>query len=124
MSNPAIPVDPGLRPILAKLESILVRDETLEAWAVQRRLFALTHRRLIVAATSNRLIALERGPIGGFEYTDVRWQDLKEAHVSVGILSATLRLVAESSSDLASAQSPDRALVYSGLRPDLAQAVY
>jgi len=116
--------DPGLRPALAKLESILVRDETLEAWAVERRLFAITRRRVIVAATSNRLIALKRGLIGGFEYTDVRWQDLKEAHISVGILGATLRLVAENSSDLASSQSPDRVLVYSGLRPDLAQAVY
>ena len=124
MSNPSIQVEPGLRPALAKLESILVRDETLEAWAVQRRLFAIARRRVLVAATSNRLIALKRGLIGGFEYTDVRWQDLKEAHVSVGILGATLRLVAESSSDLASSQSPDRILVYSGLRPDLAQAVY
>lgn len=124
MSNPAVQSEPGLRPALAKLESILVRDETLEAWAVQRRLFAITRRRTLVAATSNRLIALKRGLIGGFEYTDVRWQDLKEVHVSVGILGATLRLVAESSSDLVTSQNPDRVLVYSGLRPDLAQAVY
>jgi hypothetical protein len=124
MPSPADPIDPGLRPALANLESILVRDETLEAWAVQRRLFALTGRRMIVAATSNRLVALKRGLFGGFEYTDVRWQDLKEAHVSVGILGATLRLIAESSSDLASSQSPDRTLVYSGLVPNQAQAVY
>ena len=65
-----------------------------------------------------------RGLIGGFEYTDLRWQDLKEAHVSVGIFGATLRLVAESSSDLALSQNADRTLVYSGLRPEQAQAVY
>jgi len=124
MSTPATQSDPGLRPAVAKLESILVRDETLEAWAVQRRMFAIMHRRALVAATSNRLIALKRGLIGGFEYTDVRWQDLKEAHLSVGIFAATLRVVAESSSDLASSQSPDRNLVYTGLRSDLAQAVY
>ena len=124
MSDPAIQADSSLRPALAKLESILVRGETIEAWAVQRRLFAIAHRRLLVAATSNRLIALKRGLIGGFEFTDVRWQDLKEAHVRVGVLGATLRLVAESSSDMVGAQSPDRTLVYSGLRPDLAQAVY
>ncbi len=124
MSNPATPSEPGLGPALAQLESILVRDETVEAWAVQRRLFALTHRRLLVAATSNRLIALRRGVIGGFEYTDFRWQDLKEAHVSVGLLGANLRLIAESSSDLASSQSPNRVVVYSGLRPGQAQAVY
>ena len=124
MSDLASQGEPSLRPALGKLESILVRDETLEAWAVQRRLFALTHRRLVVAATSNRLIALKRGLIGGFEYTDLRWQDLKEAHVSVGIFGATLRLITESSSDLAMAENADRTLVYSGLRPDQAQAVY
>ena len=124
MTDPVTPSEPGLRPALAKLESILVRDETLEACAVQRRLFALMHRRLIVAATSNRLIALSRGLIGGFEYTDFRWQDLKEAHVSVGILGATLRMITENSSDLAIAQSPNRKLVFSGLHPDQAQAVY
>ena len=87
------PTDPRLREVLAKLQSILVRDETLEAWAVQRRLFALIHRRVIVAATSNRLIALERGPIGGFEYTDFRSQDLKDAHVSVGIFGASIQTI-------------------------------
>ena len=124
MADPATQVEPGLRPALANLQSILVRDEVLEAWAVQWRLFAMTGRRLILAATSNRLIALKRGLIGSFEYTDLRWQDLKEAHVSVGIFGATLRLVAESSSDLALSQNADRTLVYSGLRPEQAQAVY
>src|SRR5256885_14974478 len=122
MSNPQIATDPGLglaqaqdpslRRALASLESILVRDEVVEALAVQRRPFAMTHRRLILAATTNRLIALKRGWFGGFEYVDLRWQDLKEAHVSVGILGATLRVVAETSSDLAISQSPNRTLVY------------
>jgi PH (Pleckstrin Homology) domain-containing protein len=124
MPDSAVLDERGLRPALAKLESILVKDEVVEAWAAQRRWFALTHRRLIVAATNNRLIALRRGLIGGFEYSDLRWQDLKEAHVSVGILGATLRLLTESSSDLASAQSPNRNLAYAGLDPDQAQAVY
>jgi hypothetical protein len=109
---------------LEYLKSILVRDENVEAWAMQRRAFALTHRRLMVAATTNRLVALTRGLIGGFHYTDLRWQDLKEAHIRVGIVGATLRLVAEGQSDLASAQSADRVLVYSGLDPAQAQAVY
>lgn len=124
MTNATTTSEPGLRSAFANLESILVRDETLEAHAAQRRLFALTHRRLLIAATSQRLIALRRGPIGGFEYTDLRWQDLKEAHLSVGVFGATLRLVAEGSSDLAGTENAIRTLVYTGLRADQAQAVY
>jgi hypothetical protein len=123
MSSP-IEVEPNLRPAMAHLESILIKDEILEAWAAQRRLFAVGRRRLLLAATSNRLIALERGLLGGFEYKDLRWQDLKEAHISVGIFGATLRVVAEGASDLATSQGPSRALVYTGLRPQQAQAVY
>jgi len=104
--------DSGLRTALANLESILVKDEVVQAWAAQRRLFALFHRRRLVAATNNRLVALIRGPVGGFEYQDLRWQDLKEAHVSVGIFGATLKLVAEPSADLASAQSANRDLTF------------
>jgi hypothetical protein len=124
MADPTSSIDPDLSPGLRKLQSILVRDEVLEAWAIQRRPFALLHRRLLIAATNNRLIALTRKLLGGFEYSDLRWQDLKEAHVSVGMLGATLRLVAENSSDLATAEGPVRTLVYSGLDPDQAQAVY
>ena len=124
MADSAIHDAPEAPKALEYLKSILVRDETVEAWAMQRRLFALLHRRLMIAATTNRLIALTRGLIGGFRYTDLRWQDLKEAHVSVGIVGATLRLLAEGQSDLASAQRADRVLVYSGLDPAQAQSVY
>jgi len=116
--------DSGLRKAVANLESILVQGETVQAWAAQRRLFALFHRRQMIAATNNRLIALTRGPVGGFEYQDLRWQDLKEAHVSVGVFGATLRLVAEPSADLASAQATNRDLTFAGLDPAQAQAVY
>jgi hypothetical protein len=124
MPVPVSAQQPDLQAATANLESLLVRDETVEATAIQRRMFALMHRRVMVAATNNRLIAVTRKLIGGFEYTDVRWQDLKEAHISVGIFGATLRLVAEQSSDLASAARVSRTLVYTGLRPDEARAVY
>src|SRR5436190_24297916 len=119
-----VTLEPGLRAAMTNLESILVRDEVVQAWASQRRLFALMNRRLLLVATTSRLISLRRGWFGGFEYTDLRWQDLKEAHISVGVLGATLRVVAETSSDLAISQSPNRTLVYAGLRPEQAQAVY
>lgn len=126
MTEPATtaPADSGLRTALANLESILVKDEKVQAWAAQRRLFALFHRRQLVAATNNRFISLTRGPVGGFEYQDLRWQDLKEAHISVGVFGATLRLEAEPSADLASTQTANRNLAYAGLNPGQAQAVY
>lgn len=124
MADSTIHGAPEAPKALEYLQSILVRDETVEAWAMQQRLFALLHRRLLVAATNNRLIALSRGLIGGFHYTDLRWQDLKEAHIQVGIIGASLRLLAEGQSDLASAQRGDRVLVYSGLDPAQAQSVY
>ena len=118
------PAAPDRPRALAQVESILVLDEVVEAWAIQRRVFALNHRRLLLAATNNRLIAMNRGLFGGFNYTDLRWQDLKEAHVRVGVLGATLRLVAENSGDLATSQNASRNLEYSGLHPVQAQAVY
>jgi hypothetical protein len=124
MADAATTTTPEAVPGLASLQSILVRDEVIEATAIQRRLFALTHRRVVVAATTNRLIALKRGLFGGYEYADLRWQDLKEAHVHVGIFAATLRLVVENTSDLASAQTPNRVLVFAGLDSAEAQAVY
>jgi hypothetical protein len=124
MADAATTTTPAAVPGLASLQSILVRDEVIEATAIQRRLFALTHRRVVVAATTNRLIALKRGLFGGYEYSDLRWQDLKEAHVHVGIFAATLRLVVENTSDLASAQTPNRVLEFAGLDSAEAQAVY
>ena len=46
--------EPGLRRAMDHLQSVLIPGESLEAWAVQRRVFALKHRRLLVAATSGR----------------------------------------------------------------------
>jgi hypothetical protein len=74
----ASPNEPGPDAALATLRGLLTSGETLEAWAVQHRLFALTHRRACVAATSGRFISLQRRLLGGYESADIRWQDLKE----------------------------------------------
>jgi hypothetical protein len=117
--------EPGLRRGLENLESVLIPSETLEAWAVQRRIFALTHRRVIVAATSGRLISLARKLLGGFEMTDIRWQDLEDVRLSVGILGADLVVRAGKESDLASEGSKSvQEYQFRGLRKDQAQAVY
>jgi len=116
--------DRGVRRALEHLSSVLTANETLEAWAIQRRLFALKQRRLVVAATSGRFLALKRGMFGGFTLADIRWQDLKEVKIEVGIIGACLTLAAFASLDLASASAQTTAFVYDGLRRDQAEALY
>jgi hypothetical protein len=119
------PVEPGLQRPLEYLRSILIPSETLEAWAVQHRLFALTHRRVLVAATSGRLIMITRHLLGGFDVSDIRWQDLEEVTLRVGIFAADLAIRAGRASDLASqGVTGSRRLDFQGLRKDQAQAVY
>ena len=60
MSDTPVMDEAGLAQPLAQLRSVLIPGETLEAYAIQMRLFALLHRRLLVAATSGRLIVLGR----------------------------------------------------------------
>jgi hypothetical protein len=116
--------DRGARHALEHLNSVLTTSETLEAWAIQRRVYALKHRRLVVAATSGRFLALERGLFGGFSLTDIRWQDLKEVRIRVGIIGASLTLSAFAGPDLASASAQTTTHVYDGLRKDQAEALY
>jgi hypothetical protein len=116
--------DAGMGSSLATLKGLLTVDETLEAWAVQHRLYALTHRRLLIAATSGRFITLKRHLLGGYDSADIRWQDLRETRISAGILAADLTLVAQSSSDLNIASEVNRVWTFSGLRKDQAQSLY
>ena len=107
-----------------ELGSLLVPGETLEAVAVQRRFFALTHRRLVLAATSGRLLALTRGMFGGFQLADVRWQDLKDVHLRVGMLGADLTVRALASQDLAVQESAAGGVLYHGLQKQPAEQLY
>jgi hypothetical protein len=116
--------EPRVDKALGQLKSILIEGEVLQAWAIQRRIFALRHRRVLIAATSGRFIALSRGLLGGFHPVDFRWQDLREVRISVGLIGAELTLTANTSSDLATAESGGRTLRYSGLRKEPAQEVY
>jgi hypothetical protein len=123
MTDPA-GADPGLRAALATLQALLTAGETLEAWASQHRLYALTHRRVCIAATSGRFISLDRRLLGGYESADIRWQDLKETRIRAGILAADLTLVAQTSSDLNIGSEVNRVWTFAGLRKDQAQALY
>lgn len=117
--------DHGLGKPLADLRSVLIPGESIEAWAVQRRMFALTHRRVIVAATSGRLVIITRPLLGGFELVTVRWQDLEEVTLRVGVFGADLGLRAGKATDLASLGAQGaRQVELMGLRKTQAQAVY
>ncbi|MGC1522339.1 MAG: PH domain-containing protein [Steroidobacteraceae bacterium] len=126
MTDPAAdgPPSPELEAALATLKGLLTAEETLEAWAVQRRLFALTHRRACIAATSGRFISLQRRLLGGYDSADIRWQDLKETRISAGILAADLTVVAQSSADLSMGSEVNRVWTFAGLCKDQAQAMY
>ncbi len=115
---------PSLQAALVQLHGLLVEGETLRAWAAQGRIFALSHRRILVAATSGRLILLARRLLGGFAPQDVRWQDVTDARLDVGLLGADLVITAARAGDLAGADQGTRTLVISGLRKDQATTVY
>ena len=116
--------EPRLAEALQQLRAILVPGETLEAWAVQRRLFALTHRRALVAATSGRLITIRRGLIGGYTPVDVRWQDVEDARLHVGIFGADLTTRWLNREDLASREHVGATVTVMGLRKAQAERVY
>jgi hypothetical protein len=124
MADATSPTDPTVSAALTTLKALLTVDETLEAWAVQHRLFALTHRRQLIAATSGRFMFLTRRLIGGYDSADIRWQDLREIRIHAGLLAADLTLVAQTSSDLNIASEVNRVWTFQGLQKDQAQAIY
>jgi len=116
--------EPGVSRALTALRSLLIPGEELETHAIQRRIFALTHRRTIVGATSGRLIVVTRGLFGNYTPQDVRWQDLQDAQLRVGVFGATLSATVHGTADLATADGPHRVLRVDGLRKAEAQEVY
>jgi hypothetical protein len=122
---PSAPADePGVSRALTALRSLLIPGEELDTHAIQRRMFALTHRRTIVGATSGRLIVVTRGLFGDYTPQDVRWQDLQDAQLRVGVFGATLSASVHGTADLATAEGPHRVLRVDGLRKDQAGDVY
>jgi Bacterial PH domain len=116
--------DSHLNKALDHLNSVLVSGETLDAWAIQRRLFALTNRRILIAATSGRFIKIKRGLFGGFDMTDFRWQDLSDAKIKVGIFGADIFMKIFGSTDLAISKDSDQVLILPGFRKEQAEKIY
>jgi hypothetical protein len=69
-----------------KLNSTLMASERKLAEAIQFRLCALLSRRLVVAATSSRIILITRPLLGGFTMKDYQWKDLHDADLSENVL--------------------------------------
>jgi hypothetical protein len=125
MSDPMGADEPDVSGPLAQLRGVLIAGETLEAWVIQRRIYALQHRRVLIAATSGRLIVLTRRLLGGFDVTSIRWQDLEEVTLRVGMIAAELAVRAGKATDLASLGAAGAQHVeFQGLRKEQAQAVY
>ena len=115
--------DSRVQRAIGEFRSLLVPEETIDAFAVQRRIFALGHRRTLVCATSGRFIGMTRGLFGGFNPDTVRWQDIKDVRIHVGMLAADLTISALATPDLA-VSGQTRVLTYVGLRKEQAEAVY
>jgi hypothetical protein len=69
-----------------KLQSTLMKGETVIASGLQQRLFALFSRRQLVAITSSRLIEINRSVLGGFAMRDYQWKDLRDATMAENII--------------------------------------
>jgi Short C-terminal domain/Bacterial PH domain len=104
--------DPRLQDALVKIKQLLVPDEQIIASAVQRRFFALLRRREIAVATTGRFILYQRNVLPGARVSDVRWQDLRDAHIQEGIFGSTLTI------------RSNYTYVVTGLRKNEAQALY
>ena len=124
-AEPRLTTDARLVQALGELNNLLVPGERLLAYAVQRRIFALSHRREIVGATTGRFIAITRGLLGGYTPFDVRWQDLRDANIRAGVFGADLSITGITEDDLAShTHAGGIRRVYMGLRKDQAAQVY
>jgi len=121
----AEPADTAPRGALDALDAVLIREETLHGWALERRLFALNHRRVLLAATSSRMLWIRRRLIGGYDVAHLRWQDIEDAALHVGLLSAQLSLRASRPADpIADARGGPHLYRFAGLRRKQAQTLY
>jgi hypothetical protein len=69
-----------------KLQSTLMKHETVIASGLQLRVGALLRRRALIALTSSRVVVISRSLLGGFTMRDHQWKDLRDATLSENIL--------------------------------------
>jgi hypothetical protein len=119
------PTDQGAAVAQESLRSLLVAGEAVVAWALQHRLYALVHRRNLAAATSGRFIFVRRPLLGGYVPLSVRWQDIKDVRLDVGVFSASVTIAYSANlSDTAIGEGDLCVIRASGLKIEPAQALY
>jgi len=119
--------DQGLAKALDNARSVLVEGEQILHWTIQRRIAALLHRRVLVVATNKRLVVINRGLFAGFSMEDVRWQDVLNVGIDVGIFCASLTVEVADATNLTLAQDADGQSATArlgGLRKDETAAIY
>ncbi len=117
--------DRGSAAASQQLRSLLVSGETVVVGAIQHRLYALLHRRHLAAATTGRFIFLTRRLLGGYDPTTIRWQDLKEVGITVGLFTATVTIIhGANMSDTAGDEAHFQTLRATSLRKAAAEALY
>jgi len=113
------------KPAEDQIRTLLVEGEEIRVMALQRRIAALFHRREVSAATTGRFIHLRRRLFGGYTMFDMRWQDIKDAKLTVGMLTSTIGLAYSANlSDTAMNEGDTRRIAASGLTTASAQALY
>ncbi len=103
---------------IEKLRSVLTPGETLQDVTLQRRLWALVHRRAMVATTDRRILFYWRGLLGGFNLVDVQWQDVRDAHVNEHFFPRYL------GADISIASKVGRHVKLKGLNSEKARKIY
>jgi hypothetical protein len=125
IEHPAATAFGGAATARGMLETLLVTGESVVAFALQHRLYALIHRRNLAAATTGRFIFIERRLLGGYDPRAIRWQDLKDVSLTVGMFTASVTIAYSANlSDTAGGEGDTRVIRAGGLRIEAAQALY
>lgn len=102
-----------------KLQSTLLKDETVITSGLQSRIFGLFSRRILIAISASRLVEIRRSVLGGFDMKDYQWKDLHDAQMSENIIpnffGAKLVFVA---------QQQAKTISIDGLPCDVASSIY
>lgn len=69
-----------------KLGSALMKGESVIDKGLQKRLYALSTRRQLIAITNSRIVLISRSIFGGFSMKDYQWKDLRDAQLTENVL--------------------------------------